>query len=44
MDSIGNPGIIPPGVMLRVRVNVCPVLLIVIVCVLDTPPFVKVTV
>jgi hypothetical protein len=24
IDSMGKPGIIPPGLTLRVRVNICP--------------------
>jgi hypothetical protein len=37
MDSIGKPGISPPGLMLSGLVNTCPLVLIVIVCVEETP-------
>jgi len=44
IDSTGKPGIIPPGLTLRVKVNACPWLVTVIDWVEVTPFLVIVTV
>jgi hypothetical protein len=44
IDSMGKPGIIPPGLTLSVRVNACPALVTVIDWVEVTPFLVSVTV
>ncbi len=39
IDSSGKPGIIPPGVTLRVSVNTCPPLVVTVIVWVDVTPF-----